>query len=79
MSLNYLSTSNALIFTKLMELIINDIKKEVLLTEIHCRAGLKTSKVGMFSRPTLNIFNGQPNMVNLKSWYTKDIGLEKKE
>jgi hypothetical protein len=27
----------------------------------------------MFSRPTLNIFNKQPNIVNLKSWYIKDI------
>ena len=59
--------------------IIDGIKEGVLLAEILCRAGLKTSKVGMFSRPTLNIFNGQPNMVNLKNWYTKHIGLEKKE
>jgi allantoin racemase len=58
--------------------IIDGIKEGVLLAEILCRSGLKTSKVGMFSRPTLNIFNGQPNMVNLKSWYTKHIGLEKK-
>lgn len=59
--------------------IIDGIKEGVLLAEVLCRAGLKTSKVGMFSRPTLNIFNGKPSLVNLKSWYTKHIGLEKKE
>lgn len=59
--------------------IIDGVKEGVLLAEILCRSGLRTSKVGMFSRPTLNIFNGQPNMVNLKSWYAKHIALKKKE